>query len=86
MKIAFVFNLKRSDRIEEAEFDTEDVVEAIATALASKGDEVTKIEMTKDGSWIDQLKLAKPDLVFNTAEGFVGIGREAYAPTVFEQL
>jgi D-alanine-D-alanine ligase len=86
MKIAFVFNLKRSDRIEEAEFDTEDVVEAIATALASKGDEVTKIEMTKDGSWIDQLKLVKPDLVFNTAEGFVGIGREAYAPTVFEQL
>lgn len=86
MKIAFVYNLKRSNRVEEAEFDTEDVVDSIAKALGHKGDEIVRIEMTKDGTWIDELKNAKPDLVFNTAEGFSGIGREAYAPTVFEQL
>jgi D-alanine-D-alanine ligase len=86
MHIAFVFNLKRSDKVEEAEFDTEDVIEAIAKGLGANGDQVTKIEMTKDGSWVDELKKANPDLVFNTAEGFFGAGREAYAPTVFEQL
>ena len=86
MKIAFVFNLKRSVSIEEAEFDTQEVVDQITTALKSGGDEVIQIEMTKNGEWIDKLKKYNPDLIFNTAEGFYGIGREAYAPTLFEQL
>ncbi|MBL6991970.1 MAG: ATP-grasp domain-containing protein [Bacteriovoracaceae bacterium] len=85
MKIAFVYNLKRNETLKEAEFDTLEVVDAITSGLASNGATVTKVEMTKDGSWIDKLISTRPDLVFNTAEGFVGIGREALAPTVFEQ-
>jgi D-alanine-D-alanine ligase len=85
MKIAFVFNLKKTDSLEEAEFDTQDVVDDITKALQSKGAEIIPIEMTKNGLWIDKLVQSKPDIVFNTAEGFAGIGREALAPTVFEQ-
>ncbi len=86
MKIAFLFNLKRTAAIEEAEFDPPEVVETIFNALGSSGDQVTKIEMTRDGRWIKELQDLNPDLVFNTAEGFCGIGREALAPTALEQL
>lgn len=86
MKIAFVYNLKRSDSIEEAEFDTQDVINSISGGLKGKENEIIPIEMTKDGKWIDLLKASTPDIVFNTAEGYLGMGREAYAPTVFEQL
>ncbi|WP_127716301.1 ATP-grasp domain-containing protein [Halobacteriovorax sp. HLS] len=86
MKIAFVHNLKKSSAIEEAEFDTAEVIEEISGGIIDAGHEVLKIEMSKGGRWIDQLISSEADLVFNTAEGFAGIGREALAPTVFEQL
>ncbi len=86
MKIAFVHNLQRSLAEEEAEFDTPAVIEAIQKAITSGGHEVIPIEMTKDGKWIDLLKQSACDLGFNTAEGFAGVGRESYAPVVFEQL
>ncbi|MCB0417031.1 MAG: ATP-grasp domain-containing protein [Bdellovibrionaceae bacterium] len=86
MKIAFVFNKKTSDSVEEAEFDTEETIEAIARALAFEGNEVVQVPMSRDEAWISELRKAAPDLVFNTAEGYSGIGRESYAPIVFEQL
>ncbi|BCS94486.1 hypothetical protein DSLASN_01180 [Desulfoluna limicola] len=86
MNVAFVYNVKRSNSIEEAEFDTEDVIESITRAIESSGAKVTPVEMTKDGSWIRKLCSQPFDLVFNTAEGYRGIGREAFAPTVFDQL
>lgn len=86
MKLAFVYNKKRTDSIDEAEFDSSEAIESISEALKSCGDTVIEVEMTKDGKWIDDLAQVKPDLVFNTAEGFKGIAREAYAPTVYDQL
>ncbi len=86
MKVAFVFNKKRTNGLEEAEFDTEEVIEAISNALRKNVTELKQIEMTKDGSWIRDLSAEPFDLIFNTAEGFHGIGREAFAPTVFDQL
>lgn len=86
MRLAYVYNLKRSENVDEAEFDEQGTVDAIHNALASAGDEVVNIEMTADGKWIEELRNAKPDLVFNTAEGYHGIARESYAPIVFEQL
>ncbi len=53
MKIAFVFNLKKKDSLEEAEFDTQDVVDDITKALQSKGAEIIPIEMTKNGQGIE---------------------------------
>ncbi len=84
-KVAFVFNRQRSKALEEAEFDTPEVIDAITNALRQRH-EVIQIEMTKNGSWIRKLEDCQPDVILNTAEGFRGIGRESLAPICFEQL
>jgi D-alanine-D-alanine ligase len=89
MKIAFVYNRKKDDSLEQAEFDTPETIAAISGALRSGGHEVVEVEMSLDTSpfgWIRQLLEAKPDIIFNTAEGYHGTGRESLGPTVFEQL
>jgi D-alanine-D-alanine ligase len=85
MRIAFVFNRQRIKSVAEAEFDTPETIEAIHGALASTGHEVVDIEMTTDATWIDRLLRVKPDIIFNTAEGYRGVGRESLGPVVFEQ-
>lgn len=89
MKIAFVFNRKTNQSLEQAEFDTPETIAAIKKALESGGNEVIEVEMNLDHSmsdWIDRLAEAKPSIIFNTAEGYSGIGRESLGPTIFEQL
>lgn len=89
LKIAFVFNRKTNNSLEQAEFDTPETVAAIHEALSSGGHEVFDVEMTLDSSafgWATRLSEIKPDIIFNTAEGHYGIGRESLGPTVFEQL
>jgi len=89
VKIAFVFNRKTNDSLEQAEFDTPDTINAIHAALASGGHEVLDVEMAFEDSvsgWIRRLQEIKPDIIFNTAEGYQGIGRESLGPTIFEQL
>lgn len=91
INLAFVYNLKQSDAPEEAEFDTEETVAQIAQGLSDSKPlgysiNLKKIQMDKDEKWIAELLSFDPDLIFNTTEGFRGIGRESYAPIVFEQL
>lgn len=89
VKIAFVFNRKTNQSIEQAEFDTPETIAAIHHALASGGNEVIDVEMTLEDSvsvWIRRLAEIKPDIIFNTAEGYYGVGRESLGPTIFEQL
>ena len=89
MKIAFVFNRKTGDTLEQAEFDTPETITAIHAALVSGGHEVVDVEMSLKDSvsgWIRNLAECKPDIIFNTAEGYHGTGRESLGPTVFEQL
>ncbi len=86
MKIAFVFNERQSSSVDEAEFDTRETVGSIANALASGGHDVQLVPMTRDDKWISELRRLEPQLVFNTAEGYKGVGRESYGPVVFEQL
>jgi D-alanine--D-alanine ligase len=89
VKIAFVFNRKTDQSIEQAEFDTPETIVAIHKALESGGNEVIDVEMSigksVSSSW-DRLLQIKPDIIFNTAEGYFGIGRESLCPTIFEQL
>lgn len=85
MRIAFVFNRQRTKSVAEAEFDTPETIEAIHNALASTGHEVVDVEMTADAAWFERLMRIKPDLVFNTAEGYRGVGRESLGPVLFEQ-
>jgi D-alanine-D-alanine ligase len=89
VKIAFVFNLKRDKSLEQAEFDTPETIAGIHGALAAAGHEVIDVEMPSAdrlSEWMRRLTDLKPDIVFNTAEGYHGIGRESLGPTLFEQL
>ncbi len=87
MKIAFTHNLRLTDAEEEAEFDTAETVNAIATAIANAGHEVEKIEVSGPASHLAaRLEAYAPDLIFNTAEGRRGRAREAFYPALFEEL
>jgi D-alanine-D-alanine ligase len=87
MKIAFTHNLRLTDQEEEAEFDSADTVNAIASALANAGHEVEKIEVSGPASHlVSRLEASDPDLIFNTAEGRRGKAREAFFPALFEEL
>ncbi len=87
MKIAFTHNLQLTDSEEEAEFDTIETVDAVATALRAGGHEVEKIEVTGPASHLAaRIESFAPDLIFNTAEGRRGRTREAFYPALFEEL
>jgi D-alanine-D-alanine ligase len=64
-----------------AEWDDEITVAAIETALGEAG-EVTRLEATEDFPL--RLREAKPDIVFNVAEGLWGPNREAHVPSLCE--
>ena len=88
MRIAFTHNLQTDHDEAQAEFDREETVDAIATALRSLGHEVARVNVG-GGSASDlvrRLEELDPDLVFNTAEGTHGRFREAFYPGLFEQL
>lgn len=87
MKIALTHNLRMSNSPEEAEFDSEETVQAIANALESYGHEVERVELsTSPSRVITKLETLQPDLVFNIAEGRRGRVREALYPALFEEL
>lgn len=64
-----------------AEWDDEVTVAAIEAALAEAG-EVTRLEATEDFPL--RLHEAKPEIVFNVAEGLWGPNREAHVPSLCE--
>jgi D-alanine-D-alanine ligase len=87
VKIAFTHNLRLTDSEEEAEFDTVETVDAIASAMRAGGHEVEKIEVTGPASHLAaRIESYAPDLIFNTAEGRRGRTREAFYPALFEEL
>ncbi len=87
MKVAFTFNLRRSDSEEEAEFDSAETVDAIASAIEAAGHEVEKVEVSGSASnLLEHLESADPDIIFNTAEGKGGRLREAFYPALFDEL
>ena len=64
-----------------AEWDDEVTIAALEAALAKAG-EVTRLEATEDFPlWLRQ---ARPDIVFNVAEGLWGPSREAHVPALCE--
>jgi len=86
-KLALVFNLKRLDTQKddtEAEFDSPKTIAQLREALESLGNEV--VELEADGDLPVRLASARPDLVFNIAEGMRGRSREAQVPALCEML
>jgi D-alanine-D-alanine ligase len=66
-----------------AEWDTEETIFAVRDALATNHS-VTLIEADNDA--FEKFIQLKPDIVFNIAEGFNGISREAQIPAMLEFL
>jgi D-alanine-D-alanine ligase len=87
MRIALTHNLKITGSQEEAEFDSPETIDAIAGALERAGHEVERLEVSGPASRvIARLEALGPDLIFNTAEGHKGKTREAFFPSLFEEL
>lgn len=87
MRIALTHNLRLSDSEEEAEFDTPETVNALASALERLGHRVERVEVSGPASrTVARLEAYNPDLVFNTAEGRRGRFREAFYPALFDEL
>jgi D-alanine-D-alanine ligase len=87
MRIAFTHNLQRTNRPEEAEFDTPATVRLIEGALLELGHEVLLVDVLGDlPAVIARLCAFRPNLIFNTAEGTKGRFREALYPALFESL
>ena len=87
MRIALTHNLKITGSPEEAEFDSPETIAAIAGALERAGHEVDRIEVGGPASRvIARLEALQPDLIFNTAEGHKGKTREAFFPSLFDEM
>lgn len=66
-----------------AEWDTWETINAVKEAIECFHD-VTLIEA--DESAFEKLKDTRPDIVFNIAEGFNGVSREAQIPAILDML
>ncbi|XYH99703.1 ATP-grasp domain-containing protein [Sorangium sp. So ce1128] len=87
MRIALTHNLKITGSAEEAEFDSPETIAAIAGALERAGHEVERLEVSGPASRVlARLEAIQPDLIFNTAEGHKGKTREAFYPSLFDEL
>jgi len=64
-----------------AEWDSAETIAAVASALSAYG-EVIRLEATQD--FPERLRAARPDIVFNIAEGLHGTNREAHVPAICE--
>lgn len=83
-RVGLAFNLKRSAKEDEAEFDSPDTVAAIQDAIASLGHEVIPLEA--NSRFPALVRQSNVDVVFNIAEGIGGRAREAQVPAVLELL
>ena len=66
-----------------AEWDTWETVNAVKDAIAEFHN-VTLVEANNDA--FSKLKELKPDIVFNFAEGLIGVNRESHMPAILEML
>jgi D-alanine-D-alanine ligase len=96
MRVGFTYNLKRCESEEpaaqeppgsyndvHAEWDDEETISAVASALAQRH-EVIRIDAAENP--YETLREARPDIVFNIAEGSFGPCREGHVPSILEFL
>ncbi|HEV7595838.1 MAG TPA: hypothetical protein VGO33_12640, partial [Gemmatimonadaceae bacterium] len=68
-------------RDEFAEWDSPTTIAAVESALSKLG-RVVRLEANED--FPERLRRTKPQIVFNIAEGFYGVNREAHVPAICE--
>ncbi len=90
MRVGLTYNLKREVNEEGlptdfyAECDEIETVESVKEALLERHKEVIMIEADEDA--YDKLRKARPEIVFNMAEGIWGESRESQMPAMMEML
>lgn len=88
-RLVLTYNEKRTDREEEAEFDTAETIRILSARLREQGLVVAStidVSTCSIPRLVGRLERLRPDLVFNIAEGHRGPFREAFYPALFEQL
>ncbi len=87
MKIALTCNLKKKDPTKPAdyfsEFDSQETIDAIVTAIQKKGHTVEIIDVEYP-NLISYFRKNRVDLVFNIAEGKSGKFRESEVPAILD--
>ncbi len=84
MRVATVLNTRVHDDEFEVEYDPPHTIELIRHGIEAAGHEYLFIEA--DENVVENLKKARPDLVFNRAEGVRGESRESHVPAILEML
>ena len=84
MKIALVLNTRQTETEFEVEYDPPHTIELIKHGIEATGHEYIFVEA--DQNFTENIKKAKPDLVFNRAEGLRGNSRESHVPAILEML
>ena len=89
MKIALTCNLKEKDETKPpdyfSEFDSQETVNAIVSALETRGHDVSMVNAGKTNLFT-HFKKNKVDMVFNIAEGKSGKFRESEIPAILDYL
>lgn len=90
-RVALIYNSKHNVPLEPdappdalAEYDSEETIEGIASALEAGGH--TVLPMEADETLLDAIRRARVDICFNIAEGLRGDAREAQVPALLEML
>ncbi len=87
MRIGLAYNLRGEDTEQFAELLTGEDVDRLLSAIRENGHEAVPLEVTGSPDEIlDTIIPARPDLIFNVAEGLEGVHREAYYPAIFRML
>jgi D-alanine--D-alanine ligase len=84
MRIALVLNTRHAETEFEVEYDPPHTIELIKHGIDATGHEYVFVEA--DENFAENIKAAKPDLVFNRAEGLRGDSRESHVPAILEML
>jgi len=90
-RVALLYNLKQNVPLDLtapldalAEYDSIETVQAIEDALRAGGHQVIPLE--GDGTLLNTLRQAAPDICFNICEGYWGDARESQVPALLEML
>ncbi len=90
LKVALTYNLKREIKNSDlpadyySEFDSEETIKSIVSALRLGGHEVFLVEADK--GLLNWFQNNKVDIVFNIAEGLRGESRESQVPAILDFL
>ncbi len=84
MRITLVLNTRHAETEFEVEYDPPHTIELIKHGIEATGHEYVFVEA--DQNFAENIKDAKPDLVFNRAEGLQGDSRESHVPAILEML